>query len=71
MKVCRDMHQIHHLSRQMFPSTPKRLLEAYEDATLRPRGYLVVNNHTKCEDRDARLATNILPGEVLILYARK
>ena len=41
MKTCRDLQQIHFLSRQMFPGTPKRLVEAYEDATLRPRGYLV------------------------------
>lgn len=71
MKTCRDLQQIHLLSRRMFPSTPKRLLEAYEDAIRRPRGYLVVNNLTGCSDEDVRLVTNILPGEVLVLYIRR
>ena len=71
MKTCRDLQQIHHLSRQMFPSTPKRLLEAYEDATRRPRGYLVVNNLTGSGDEDVRLSTNILPKDSLVLYTRK
>ena len=71
MKTCRDLQQIHHLSRQMFPSTPKRLLEAYEDATRRPRGYLVVNNLTGSGDEDVRLSTNILPEDTLVLYTRK
>lgn len=71
MKTCRDLQQIHHLSRQMFPSTPKRLLEAYEDATHRPRGYLVVNNLTGSGDDDIRLSTNILPQDTLVLYTRR
>lgn len=71
MKTCRDLQQIHHLSRQMFPSTPKRLLEAWEDATRAPRGYLVVNNLTGTGDEDIRLSTGILPTEDLILYTKK
>lgn len=71
MKTCRDLQQIHHLSRQMFPSTPKRLLEAYEDATRSQHGYLVVNNLTGSGDEDIRLSTRILPRDDLILYTRK
>ena len=71
MKTCRDLEQIHRLSRQMFPSSRKRLVEAYEDATSRPRGYLVVNNLTNSGDEDVRLSTNILPGETLVLYTAK
>lgn len=71
MKTCRDLQQIHHLSRQMFPSTPKRLLEAYEDATRAPYGYLVVNNLTGSGDEDIRLSTGILPSETLILYTSR
>jgi hypothetical protein len=71
MKTCRDLQQIHLLSRQMFPDTPKRLVEAYEDATREPRGYLVVNNLTSSGDEDVRLSTSILPGETLTLYTRK
>lgn len=71
MKTYRDLQQIHFLSRQMFPNTPKRLLEAYEDATSRPRSYLVVNNLVNTEDQDTRLACDILPDETLVLYTRK
>ena len=71
MKTCRDLQQIHHLSRQRYPSTPKRLLEAYEDATRKARGYLVVNNLTGTDDEDIRLCTNIFPGETLTLYVKK
>ena len=71
MKTCRDLQQIHFLSRQMFPGTPKRLVEAYEDATYQPRGYLVVNNLTSSGDEDVRLSTSILPGDTLVLYTRK
>ena len=71
MKTCRDLQQIHFLSRQMFPGTPKRLVEAHEDATRLPRGYLVVNNLTSSGDEDVRLSTSILPGETLVLYTKK
>lgn len=71
MKTCRDLQQIHLLSRQMFPSTPKRLLEAWEDATRVPHGYLVVNNLTGSGDEDIRLSTRILPTDNLVLYTRK
>jgi Cdc6-like AAA superfamily ATPase len=71
LKTCRDLQQIHFLSRQMFPGTPKRLVEAYEDATYQPRGYLVVNNLTSSGDEDVRLSTSILPGDTLVLYTRK
>lgn len=71
MKTCRDLQQIHSLSRQMFPSSPQRLVEAHQDATSQPRGYLVVNNLTSSGDEDIRLSTSILPGEDLILYTRK
>ena len=71
LKTCRDLQQIHFLSRQMFPDTPKRLVEAYEDATRQPRGYLVVNNLTSSGDDDVRLSTSILPSDTLVLYTRK
>lgn len=71
MKTCRDLQQIHCLSRQMFPDTPKRLVEAYDDATRQPRGYLVVNNLTSSGDDDIRLSTGILPTDDLVLYTRK
>ena len=71
MKTCRDLQQVHHLSRQMNPGTPKRLLEAYEDSIREAYGYLVVNNLTGSGDEDIRLSTHILPGEDLILYLKR
>lgn len=71
MKTCRDLQQIHHLSRQRYPSTPKRLVEAYEDSSRGAYGYLVVNDLSGTEDEDIRLCTNILPGDDLILYTKK
>ena len=71
MKTCRDLEQIHSLSRQMFPSCRKRLVEAYEDATRKPRTYLVVNNLTNSGDEDIRLSSCILPWETLVLYIAK
>ena len=71
MKTCRDLQQIHHLSRAMFPSTPKRLLEAYEDSIREKYGYLVVNNLTGSDDEDIRLSTRILPQDDLILYIKR
>lgn len=71
MKTFRDLQQIHFLSRQMFPHNSQRLVEAFTDATDRPRGYLVINNLTINPDEDLRLASNILPNEDLILYTAK
>lgn len=72
MKTFRDVQQVHFLSRQMFPGNKsQRLVEAFSDATERPRGYLVINNLTMNDDADIRLATNILPGQDLILYTEK
>ena len=71
MRTCRDLQQIYNLSRQMFPTCPGRLVEAYEDATKKPRGYLVVNNLTHTGDEDIRLSTGILPCDTLILYTGK
>lgn len=69
MKTCRDLQQIHFLSKQLFMS--KRLVEAHHDATSQPRGYLVVNNLTSSGDDDIRLCTSILPGDDLVLYTSK
>lgn len=72
MKTNRDLQQIHCLSRQMFPVTPLRLVEAYEDAvkTMGPHGYLVINNLPSAEE-DVRLVTGILPNQQLTLYIKK
>ena len=71
MKTCRDLQQIHHLSRAMYLNTPKRLVEAFEDVIKEAYGYLVINNLTGSGDEDIRLSTHILPGQDLILYVKK
>ena len=39
----RDMSQIVHLAKQMFPANPKVMTDAYKNATRRPHSYLLVD----------------------------
>ena len=66
----RDMSQIHTLGRQMFPSKPNRLIEAYEDATKVPRGYLVVDMAPASPD-EYRLRTHVFPDDLPVIYSIK
>ena len=44
IKNPRDASQVEHLSRQVFPTAPKRLTAAYRDAVSRgPHSYLVMD----------------------------
>ena len=43
LKNPRDRQQVYTLSRQISPDNPKFILSAYQQATERPHGYLVVN----------------------------
>ena len=40
LKNPRDSSQIYHLSRQLFPSNPKHLVEVFKDATQSSHGYI-------------------------------
>lgn len=55
----RDSAQIAHLARQIFPSGPKYIQEAYKDSTDRPHGYLLVDLTQSTPDH-CRIRTNIL-----------
>lgn len=66
----RDESQCQYLARQLYPRNSKAFLEAYEDATNKPFGYLVVDCHPQ-SSRDLKLRTNIFPGETTIVYIKK
>ena len=62
-----DTSQIMALGRQMFPSKSKYWAEAYEDATSRLYGYLLVDNRPNTKESH-RLRSQIFPGEDQYLY---
>jgi len=66
----RDVSQVTHLAKQMYPGHVKFMQEAFKDATEKPYGYLLVDlkPHTP---ESLRLRTDIFPGEVQYVYLRK
>lgn len=60
LKNPRDQSQIVHLGRQMFPGRKGFLTEAYQNATRRPYGELVIDCKPDTPD-EVRVRTNILP----------
>ena len=52
----RDATQIRTLAYQMHPGNSKWFLDAFADATSRPYGYLVLDNHPR-SDEDQRVLT--------------
>lgn len=66
----RDRSQINFLSRQMFPSNPKFLVECYEDATSKQFGYLFLD-FKQTTDNKFRVQTGILPNDTRIVYQQK
>lgn len=63
LKNPRDGSQILHLARQIFPSYPKVLTIAYDDATKEPYGYIVIDLKSDTPQM-LRLRTRITPEEV-------
>ena len=66
-KSRRDVNQVVHLGRQLYPSKTKFFQEVYLDATKKPYGYLLVDLKPETNE-DLRLRTNILPGQTQIVY---
>ena len=66
----RDMSQIHHLARQMYPGNTKFVLEAFKDATAQPYGYLLFDGKASTPD-EIRIRTNLFPGEMITVYINK
>ncbi len=66
----RDKQQIAFLSRQMYGDNGKFLVDVFIDATKKPYGYLLLDFRPDTPE-EARLRTNILPGDRLIVYIRR
>ena len=58
----RDAGQVAVLARQMYPGKSKFVVEAYEDATKEPYGYLLINLRPETDDR-YRIRTKIFPDD--------
>lgn len=63
----RDKYQINVLARQMYPGNVKFLQEAYEDATNKAHGYLLLDLKPDTPD-DFRVKTGILRSDTPIVY---
>ena len=66
----RDESQALNLGKQLYPWASKVFMEAYQDATSKPHGYLVIDCDPK-SPRELKLRTNIFPGEQTICYLSK
>ena len=62
-KSPRDKQQVSMLARQVNPGKVQEFMAAYEEATSRPHGYLMLDLKPTTDDQQ-RLKTNVLPGEV-------
>ena len=58
----RDATQVATLARQMYPGKSKFLLEAFEDATKEPYGYLLIDLKPETDEK-YRIRTNIFPDD--------
>ncbi|XP_069506232.1 uncharacterized protein [Ambystoma mexicanum] len=66
----RDKHQLTVLARQMYPGNTRFFMEAFEDATLKPYGYLLVDLKTNTLE-DYRLRTGVFPPDIPVVYVQK
>jgi hypothetical protein len=58
----RDASQVAILARQMYPGKSQFVVEAYEDATKEPHGYLLIDLRPDTDDR-YRIRTKIFPDD--------
>lgn len=65
----RDQSQIRHLASQMYPTNQKFLIEAYNDATKEPHGYLFIDNNQSTEN-DLRIQSDITKN-IRVVYVSK
>ena len=63
----RDTSQVQVLARQMYPNESKFLVGAYQDATQRPYGYLLLDLRPETPT-EFRVRTSIFRGDVLQVY---
>ena len=69
-KSPRDVMQVEHLARQMFPGNTKFMREAFADATVKPFSYLLIDLKPDTPDH-LRLRSKIFPGELHTVYIKK
>lgn len=69
-KSPRDVMQVEHLARQMYPGNTKYMREAYSDATCKPFTYLLIDLRPETPD-EMRLRTNVFPGEMQAVYVKR
>jgi len=63
----RDKSQIDTLGRQMFPNQSKFLIDAFDDATKEPYGYLLIDLRPETHE-EFRVRTHIFPSEDTYAY---
>ena len=66
----RDSQQVSTLARQMYSGKSQFLIEAYQDATNKPHGYIFIDLKPKTEDQ-LRIRTGILPEDIHYVYINK
>lgn len=66
----RDKLQINTIARQMFPGKVNFFMEAYDDATSKPHGYLLIDLKQSTESRN-RIQTDVTPDKQRIIYTPK
>ena len=66
----RDASQFRIFASEMSPHRSGWLLDAFEDATRKPFGYLLIDNHPRTAD-EHRIRTCILPGEQVCYYTER
>ena len=66
----RDASQFRVLASKMAPIRSGWLLDAFEDATSKPFGYLVIDNHPRTVDEHS-FRSRIMPGEQTSFYSER
>jgi len=66
-KSPRDKTAIQHLGTQMFPKNSKFLVESFQDATLEPYGYILIDLRQETPEQ-MRIRTKIFGGEQEAVY---
>ena len=66
----RDVSQITHIAKQMYPGNVKYLQAAFKDATSEAYGYLMIDCKQETPE-SLRLRTHIFPGEIQFVYLKR
>lgn len=66
----RDMNQVTHLGRQLYPGRSKFFQQVYENATKKPFSYLFIDLKNDTPE-ELRLRTRILPNQIQYFYKQK